>query len=453
MQRDLEVLNRMQLTQIEALEPELTYLFKHIVTHEVAYDSLPFATRSDLHEKVGLYIEDTYQEMLDQYLDNLAYHYGMSGNDEKKRKYLLQAGRAAQDRYANRAAIEYYLRVLDLLDGHARVEVLGNLAHTQEIVGAWDEAESFYRQAIESANAAGNLSDQGHFQAELGEFFRKQGLYDEAVHWLDLASVAFSDIDDHAGIGKVLHYQGTLAAQQGDFETARQHYGLSLKVRRKLSDLENIANLLNNLGVVDRMEGNYQQALTHQERALEIRRKFNDRRLIAISLNNLGTLFVDLGDLAQAQGYLEEALLLQREVGDRWAIANCLNNLANVLTTCEDYQNAAQMYLESLVTNHELGELWALAYLLEDIGRWASLQSRTAVAIRLVSAAETHRNRIGAPRSSAEQKKLDESYAAAFDSLSNAELEQYVSEGKTLSLDDAIALAKSELEKPTSDSA
>ncbi len=38
----------------EALQ---TYLFKHVVTQEVAYESMPFAFRSMLHERVGGYIE------------------------------------------------------------------------------------------------------------------------------------------------------------------------------------------------------------------------------------------------------------------------------------------------------------------------------------------------------------------------------------------------------------
>jgi len=43
-------------------EPELTYLFKHIVTQEVAYESLPYATRALLHGHLGQFIESNYQD-------------------------------------------------------------------------------------------------------------------------------------------------------------------------------------------------------------------------------------------------------------------------------------------------------------------------------------------------------------------------------------------------------
>ena len=41
------------------IEAEQSYIFKHAVTQEVAYESMPFAFRSALHERVGEFIERT----------------------------------------------------------------------------------------------------------------------------------------------------------------------------------------------------------------------------------------------------------------------------------------------------------------------------------------------------------------------------------------------------------
>ena len=46
LQRDLEVLTDLELTVQDSPDPELAYLFKHIVTQEVAYESLLYATRA-----------------------------------------------------------------------------------------------------------------------------------------------------------------------------------------------------------------------------------------------------------------------------------------------------------------------------------------------------------------------------------------------------------------------
>jgi len=48
----LDGLSNLDITPLDSPEPEWRYLFKHIVTHEVTYESLPFATRAGLHERL-----------------------------------------------------------------------------------------------------------------------------------------------------------------------------------------------------------------------------------------------------------------------------------------------------------------------------------------------------------------------------------------------------------------
>ena len=58
----LSTLSSLDLTPLDRTEPDLEYLFKHVVTQEVAYESLAYATRATLHEQIGGYIETTYGE-------------------------------------------------------------------------------------------------------------------------------------------------------------------------------------------------------------------------------------------------------------------------------------------------------------------------------------------------------------------------------------------------------
>jgi class 3 adenylate cyclase len=103
---DLEQLAAMDITPLDSPEPELAYLFKHIVTHEVTYESLPFATRAHLHEQLAMYLEG-----INAPVDAIAHHYDLSNNAAKQREYWLKAGDAAYDAFANEAALEYYRRL------------------------------------------------------------------------------------------------------------------------------------------------------------------------------------------------------------------------------------------------------------------------------------------------------------------------------------------------------
>ena len=437
---DLDMLNRLELTQVDS-EPELSYLFKHIVTQEVAYESLPFATRAMLHDQIGQYIERTYAATLDQYIDLLAHHFDRSQNDAKKREYLLKAGEAAQANYANTAAIDYYRRVLSLLPVSEQVGVMRRLGQVLELVGQWNEAGDMYRRALELADQSGDRQGHALCQVAMGELLRKQGRYADATAWFDRARAAFEAIGDEAGVAQVLHYAGTVAAQQGERDRARQLYESSLAIRRKLNDKPRIGSLLSNLGIIARNRGDLAAARALFEEGLAIRREVGDRGAIANSLNNLGNIALDQGDRVEARARLEEALALLREIGDRYNLANALDNLGNVVRAQGDYPTARALYRQSLITTRDLGDRWTVAYLLEDIGGLAALEGEAERALRLVGAAAALREAIGAPLSPTEQAKLDRMLETARSTISESAQAATLAKGRAMSLDQAIDYA------------
>jgi adenylate cyclase len=441
--RDLEDLSRMELTLVDT-EPELTYLFKHIVTQEVSYESLPYATRAVLHEQVAQYLERLYAPGLDQYLDLLAFHYDRTPNDAKRREYLQRAAEAAHREYANEAAIDYYRRALPLLNEEAQVAVRLKLGQVLELVGQWDDANDQYQQALAQAGARSDEYARAQCQMALAELLRKRGSYVEAGMWLLKAQQVCEALGDEAGVGQVLHTAGTLAAQQGNYDQARTLYEQSLTIRQRLSDRPRIAALLSNLGIVARYQGDYARARELYNESLAIRRALGDKLMIAVSLNNLGNLYLDLNDLAQAHALLEEAVSIRREVGDRMATANSLNNLGNVVRAQGDYDLARSLYRESLAINRELGERWAIAYLLEDSGALAVLEGQSDRALRLIGAAAALRDAIGSPLSAAERTKLDRLVAPARQVLAPEAQSALEAEGRAWLLEQAIEYALSD---------
>ena len=441
---DLKELSRLDLTPLESTEPEITYLFKNVITQEVAYESLPYATREMIHGLIGNFIEANTTDSASQSVDLLAYHFERSNNEEKTREYLLKAGDAAQANYANTTAIEYFKRLLPLLNPAEQIPVKLKLGQVYELVGKWDDASQTYTDAQKLAKTLDDRLNVGKTQTALGELHRKRGMYEEAGFWLKQAQANFELLDDKVGIGEVLHIAGSLAAQQGDLDTARIRYEKSLAIRRELNDLTQIGGLLSNLGIVARYQGDYQKARALYEESLAIRRELGDRRTIAVSLNNLGNVALDQKDYEEARMRLEEALLLQREVGDKAYIANFLNNLGNVIRAQGEYETARQHYHESLELLQELGDKWSLAYLLEDIGCLAAQETNAKRAFILFGAASRLREEIGAPHSSTEEQKYEQLLSPVLQSTTKGEQASWQTEGMKLTLDEAIAFAFSE---------
>ncbi len=143
-QSDLEQLAGLDITPLDTPQPELAYLFKHIVTHEVTYESLPFATRAKLHEQLAKYLEGIAAPV-----DTIAHHYGQSNNQAKQREYFKKAGEAAKEAFANDAALDYFAKLLPLLnDPNEQMELHLKRGDVLALSGQWAEAEVEYQTAL-----------------------------------------------------------------------------------------------------------------------------------------------------------------------------------------------------------------------------------------------------------------------------------------------------------------
>ncbi|MBX0330346.1 tetratricopeptide repeat protein [Oscillochloris sp. ZM17-4] len=481
---DLDAMSRMELTLVDQPDPEWSYLFKHILTHGVAYESLPFETRAWLHGQVGAFIEQAYVAGLEPFLDVLAFHFDHSTEEEKRRTYLRRAGEAAQAAYANATAIDYYQRLLGLLPENARGPVLFRLGQVLDLVGEWDDAASSYQQALDLAEATDDARMRVECQQAIGRLLRKRGSYEDALVWLERAGASFGGLDDQPGaiqtladIGEIYRLQGnyaragqcyqqaldladlgartpallsaranvlkgggTLANQQGDLLLAQVRYEESLSMLRELGDRPGVAGLLNNLGVVALFGEDYPASAAAFAESLIMLRQLGDRWAMGAVLNNWGMTARGLGDISQARTLLEESVAVRRGLGDKGGVANSLSTLANLLLHNGKLDDLPAMLRESLELNVEVGDRTAIAYCLEDYAGLAAAQGVAERAIRLASAAASLRAELGTPLPAAEQQALDRLLTPARTTL-GARADAVWATGQVMSFEEAVALA------------
>ncbi len=101
-------LNQLQQREFIRLRAELEYIFKHAVTHDVAYNSLLLARRKELHRVTAESIEALFSSNSDDLAATLAYHYQQAEEQEKALHYLTLAADQAKATYANAEAIAFY---------------------------------------------------------------------------------------------------------------------------------------------------------------------------------------------------------------------------------------------------------------------------------------------------------------------------------------------------------
>ena len=108
------------LTALQAAEflyetrrfPAPAYAFKHALTQEVAYNSVPAPRRQALHRQIAAAVEALHHERLQEHYERLADHYERGVVWEKALEYLVAAGEKAQHAYASQEALTHYDRAL-----------------------------------------------------------------------------------------------------------------------------------------------------------------------------------------------------------------------------------------------------------------------------------------------------------------------------------------------------
>jgi class 3 adenylate cyclase/predicted ATPase len=480
---DLDELRALDITPLDTPEPELAYLFKHIVTHEVTYESLPFATRAQLHEQLAQFIETLGS---DRYLNLLAFHYSRSENTLKQREYLAKAAEVAQATFANDAALDYYARLLPLLtDLQAQLEIHLKRGAVLELIGKWAEGEVEYRTALSLAEQAQDAAAAARCQHALGVLCRLRSDYGAGLEWLGRARASWETLGDRSGVSQAAIQMGTVFVHQGDYIQAQHHLETGLALARELDDKRSAASAFNNLGLVAYNQGDSATARILYEEGLTLRREMGDKRGISIALNNLGNVAYELGDYAAVQALYEECLKLSREMGDVRGISAALNNLGAVAYTQGDYATARALqkeslalkrtrgdkrgittslinvgnlaieqndsalaqatYLESLGLSNEMGDKKNIVYNLSGLAAVAILLGDLPRAVRLAAVAETLRLNLGAGWEPIEGRIYDRTLAAAKAALSEEVFNAAWNAGKQMTLEGAIEYALQEL--------
>jgi len=419
----LDDLTHLDLTPLEAPEPELTYLFKHIITQEVAYETLLFAQRRQLHRTVAQWYEQTFgagavrrageglDSPLASYYPLLAYHWHQAEDVDRERHYAGLAGKWAAAQFANVEAAGYLSRALELTpaadlaarydlllareavndlraereaqaqdlvtlfflaeemkDDRRDVEITLRLANYMEETSDYAAALIAVRKAIEQAERTEGLADDTEGYIAWGKVLWRRGDYEAARAPLERALATARAANDRRSEARSLYYLGHVYLYQGDRLAAQERYRQALEIYRAAGNRQREADNLSNLGTTFYDLGDYPAARDHYEQALSIFRTTGDRHGETIALSNLGTVYCDLGGYQTARAYHRQALDLRTIIRDRWGEAVSLVNLSLVHHSLGDHKAAREHSEQALIIQQEIGDRHGQGYSLTYLG-------------------------------------------------------------------------------------
>jgi len=100
----------------QGLPPQATYVFKHALIQEAAYQSLLKSTRQQYHQRIAQVLEAPFAETMETQPEVLAYHYTEAGLSEYALPYWQRAGARATARSAYVEAIGHLTAGLAVLE-------------------------------------------------------------------------------------------------------------------------------------------------------------------------------------------------------------------------------------------------------------------------------------------------------------------------------------------------
>ena len=280
----LSVLKDSELLYERGIYPQSTYVFKHALTQEVAYNSLLEKKKMEIHGAIGSAMEALYPDRLEEHYELLAYHYGRSANANRAVHYLELANQKAIKFKALEEAKAYFEKAMAHLD-------------------TLPESEANRRQRISL------LVNQGIVFYLL---FKNQEYYDLLTRYESMAT----ELGNQALLG-------ALYSREGNCNFTFCHFDQGIKTLTKAAELCEVAGNVEDagyayawLGWCHLFVGHYDRVLALKEELLRImEHQFNPRWYVR-GLCGASRAYICLGRWDEAVEEAQKALKAAEKSSD-----------------------------------------------------------------------------------------------------------------------------------------
>ena len=374
------------------------------------------------------------------------------------------------------------------LDGDTSPRIEAGLRLASALLNFW-HTQSFHNEGYSwlnkglSALPEGNLAYDGIraracFAA--GHLIIPIGRLEEARQWLLKSLKIYQRMGDTTGIVMSQSMLGETLAWMGSFDEGKKLCEASLAVCRTLDAPWLLAWVLCRYGLCLFFHNEYTQAQPLLEESLSIFEKVGDRLQVGDHFIMLGLIAYDQGDYSRSRDYNNKCLTSARAMKSKWTEGNALHNLGQIAYMQKDYSQMQTYLKESVAVKRETGNLYNL-YLagtlpllgiaelrlthpkqailhfkeclnssndsrdiiasLIGIAGAAIQTSQPLVAARLLGAVIKLVDAGTIPLDAIYQKEFDQAWLKAKEGLDGAAFEQALSEGQTMTLEQAVAYA------------
>jgi class 3 adenylate cyclase/tetratricopeptide (TPR) repeat protein len=298
LQQELGQLVEAELLYQRGVPPRTTYMFKHALIQDVAYESLLRRRRQVLHGAIGEAIEALEGARAAEQAGILAYHYARSLHQDKAVTYALLAGDEAVRLHARTEATTAYDQALTLARG---------LSDTPE--ARCMQIDAILKLAAVSRSRADLARDQAN---------------------LEQAQALAETLADEPRLAQVRYWQGRLAYVRGDLQTAITYAEQSLAIADRMAQETLSAPPVNLLGRSYTMRWDVARGSQLLARSTAQMHQIGNRIEEATAAGFAAAAFGWRGEFTQALAYADRGVALAQELTNPFAEAAALQYRGNV---------------------------------------------------------------------------------------------------------------------------
>jgi predicted ATPase/class 3 adenylate cyclase len=288
-------------------------------------------------------------------------------------------------------------------------------------------------------------ADQGdvalRLVSALWRFWHLHGDFASGRRWAEQALALPSAAARSRTRAKALLAAGNLAYWQLDKPAVSARLGDALAMFEELGDGAGMAQATYDAAFGLGLAGRHEEAIDMLLASRALFEKRGDRRAVADSLFGLALMHLLLGGIETARETGEEALAIHREVGDLFGIVSSLCVVGPAATQLGDLDTGRACFMESLAIDEAFGERTGIALSLDNLADLEITAGNVVRALRLAGASETIKEGVGG-QAPPDLITLPDPRERARPLLSDREIQAAWTEGRAMSMEEAIAYAR-----------
>ena len=306
--------------------------------------------------------------------------------------------------------------------------------------GEFAQARVIAEKSLHMARALSDKRAEAFILCSVGAVITHQGDRRQGIPIMEQSLVLYKLLGDRFGQATATTWLGLY---HNDLELSKAFLRESLRLYRELGHLSGIAGCLIALAGRTIWGGDISSPLPWLEEARALFHQLGHQEGDSVALMDYGVLAYWQGDYQQACAYYQESIEVGEKVGIYFVLWTRVN-MAYALLRQGNISQAKEMFELCAERFQNANLVIGLAYTVEGLASLNVNQGEIEYAARLFAWADAMREQMGDTRPPIEQASIERDLAVIRSKLNDEEYAKLSTEGSTMTIEQAIALALEE---------